>query len=183
MTRARNPDDRPDPDEPEAWQRLYDDLRGVAKRMLAGERASHTLQPTALVHEAWLRLVKAGESAIDRTLFRRMAARTMRRALVDHARRRNAQKRGSRASIEVDLIGEEDVTDPRPSMVDLLALDEAIDHVANVDPMLSRSVELRVFADASYREIGEILGFSESQAHRNVQRGLELLRTRLGATR
>ncbi len=168
-----------DPGGPEAWQRLYDDLRGLAKRMLQGERANHTLQPTALVHEAWLRLAKADGKPSDPSMFRRMAARTMRRALVDHARRRGAQKRGIRAQIEIELSDEVGVPDPRPAVVDLLALDEAIDHVAASDPTLARSVELRVFAAASFREIGEALGCSESQAHRNVQRALEMLRSRL----
>jgi RNA polymerase sigma factor (TIGR02999 family) len=135
---------------------LYQELRSIAGRLMAGERRSHTLQATALVHEAWLRLGGgAGAEAEDRKHFLRLAARAMRRVLVDHARAKRAGKRGGDRTpqpLAEDLAFYED----RPE--DLLALDEALTRLGEHDEELLRVVELRFFAGLTLRETGEQVG-------------------------
>jgi RNA polymerase sigma factor (TIGR02999 family) len=123
---------------------VYRELHVIAERLMAGERREHTLQPTALIHEAWLRLMGGADlSYEDRGHFLRVAARAMRRVLVDHARARKTAKRGEgRAPVPLPeaLAGwEQDQTD-------LLALDEALERLAERDEQLLRVVELRFFA-------------------------------------
>jgi len=110
---------------------VYNELRRVAGRCLAAERNDHTLQPTALVHEAYLRLVK-GEPAQwnDRVHFFAVAARMMRQILVDHARKRTAAKRGGNA---VTLLLDDAVTSPQQASLDLTALDGAMKRLADLD--------------------------------------------------
>lgn len=137
---------------------VYDALRAIAHRQLRGERSQHTLSTTALVHEAYLRLVdQRNANWHDRTHFFAMAARVMRRVLVDYARRRVARKRdGARQAIPLDQA---------PLVVDdqaeqLLELDDALERLATRDTRMARVVELRFFAGLTDDEVAEVLGVS-----------------------
>ena len=137
---------------------VYDQLRAIARGQLARERKGHTLQATALLHEAWIKLGDIERAAPkDRAHFLAIAARTMRQILVDHARRKRAGKRGEgwdRVTLDraVDQLQQDDL--------DLLALDEALVQLAEHDPRKARVVELRFFAGLSMPEVAEILGVS-----------------------
>jgi RNA polymerase sigma factor (TIGR02999 family) len=144
---------------------LYDELRALARREMAGERDDHTLQPTALVHEAYLRLVGAeGATFESRAHFCGAAAQAIRRVLVDHARRRARQKRGGCARRvdleELRLVAGEDGDE-------LVALDEALARLAALDPPKARLVELRFFAGLTIDESARLLGVSTSTAVRD----------------
>jgi RNA polymerase sigma factor (TIGR02999 family) len=145
--------------ESELATEVYDELRRLAARYMRCERSDHTLQPTALVHEAFLKLFESKD--IDwqgRAHFFAVASRTMRRILVDHARRVHAGKRsGDRNGVPLDsafLYAEE-----RPA--ELIALDEALQRLSELDPRQCRIVELRFFGGLSVEEAAEILGVSE----------------------
>ena len=144
---------------------LYADLKVRARRCLRRERVGHTLQPTALVHEAYLRL--AGQARVDwrnRSQFLALAAVMMRRVLVDHARGRAAGKRGrSWARITLD---EAVAASPGLDM-EILDLDAALTELARQDPRQSRLVELRVFGGLSYEEAAEVLGVAPITARRD----------------
>ena len=137
---------------------VYDELRKLARRQLRGERAGHTLQPTALVHEAYLRLARGREARWEsRAHFFGAAARAMRQILVDHARRRRAGKRGGgaeRVTLDTSVPGEDGVA------ADVLDLHEALERLALNDPDLARLVELRFFAGLTLDETAETLGVS-----------------------
>lgn len=155
--------------EPGALDRLvplvYDELRRQARLQLRGERADHTLQPTALVHEAFLRLV--GQSRAQwqsREQFFAVAARAMRRVLVDHARARAAAKRGDGRT----LLALDDVPEPAAAPgVDVLALDRALDRLAGIDPRQARVVELRYFGGLSAPEVAAALDVSLATVNRD----------------
>ena len=141
---------------------VYSTLKIIAKGQLRGERAGHTLQPTALVHEAYLRILGQRElSWRDRAHFFGLAAVTMRRILVDHARRRNARKRDAEALDPVTIAtgGEGDVA--------LLDLDRALGRFAEEFPRAARIVELRYFAGLELPEVAEVLGMSLRTAERD----------------
>ena len=143
---------------------VYDELRRLAHHYMRGERQEHTLQTTALVNEAYLRL--AGIHALkwrDRAHFFAMAATLMRRVLVDYARQRAREKRG--AGVSVTSLDENAIA-PRPA-VDVVALDEALERLAAVDPQQSRVVELRFFAGLSVKETAEALGVSPATVKRD----------------
>jgi RNA polymerase sigma factor (TIGR02999 family) len=137
---------------------VYEDLRVLARRHLAGERAGHTLQPTALVHEAYLRLVdRTSADWSDRVHFFAVASQAFRRILVDHARTRKRRKRGAgRTRL---TLHEADAATPRTD-VDLLALDEALRLLADIDARQARIVELRYFGGLSIDEVAQVLGMS-----------------------
>ncbi|MCA9727145.1 MAG: ECF-type sigma factor [Candidatus Eisenbacteria bacterium] len=136
----------------------YDTLRGIASRLMSAERAGHTLQPTALLNETYLRMVHlAGGTWETRGHFFRMAARTMRQILIDHARRKRAQKRGG-AEPKVRLHDHNAIS--RDSAVDVLWLDEVLDRLAQKSPRMAQVVELRLFAGLAGHEIAEALGVS-----------------------
>lgn len=141
---------------------VYDQLRAIARGQLARERKGHTLQATALLHEAWIKLGDIERAAPkDRSHFLAIAARTMRQILVDHARRKRAGKRGEgwdRVTLDlaVDQLQQDDL--------DLLALDDALVQLAEHDPRKARVVELRFFAGLSMAEVAEILGVSTRTA-------------------
>jgi RNA polymerase sigma factor (TIGR02999 family) len=150
---------------------VYEELRRQARRALQREGDGHTLQPTALVHEAWLRLDGQQEARWEsRTQFFAVAARMMRRVLVDHARTRHALKRGG-APVQVTL-GEVDrngAAAPATSAmdsVDLLALDDALVRLAALDPRKAQLVELRYFAGLSIPEAAAALGVSAATVGR-----------------
>jgi RNA polymerase sigma factor (TIGR02999 family) len=143
---------------------VYEELRRLAHHYMRGERTGHTLQTTALVNEAYMRL--AGIDALqwrDRKHFFAMAATLMRRVLVDYARQRARDKRG--AGISVTSL-DENVIAPM-SAVDVVALDDALERLAAVDPRQSRIVELRFFAGLSVEETAEALGVSEATVKRD----------------
>ena len=137
---------------------VHGELRRLARRMMRGERGNHTLQTTALVNEAYLRLVDLNRVRWqDRAHFFAMSARLMRRILVDHARSRNYQKRGGalrRVSLDEALV----VSGERGT--DLVALDDALAELAAVDPRKSQVVELRFFGGLSIEEAAEALQVS-----------------------
>ncbi|HEY3243125.1 MAG TPA: sigma-70 family RNA polymerase sigma factor [Phycisphaerae bacterium] len=139
---------------------VYDELRAVAASLLAGERAGHTLQPTALVHEAYLRLV--GETRSNwqgRAHFLAVAANAMRRILVNHARDRRAAKRGGGEWHKVSLTA---VDTPAPEQeVDLVALDDALQRLEKMDERLCRVVELRFFGGLTVPETAQVLAVSD----------------------
>lgn len=135
--------------------RVYGELRRVADRYLRRERSDHTLQPTALVHEAYLRLVGAERPAWrDRIHFYAVAAQVMRRILVDHARAHDADKRGGGAR-RVSL--DEGIAKSAERAADLVALDDALQALAKIDPRKARIIELHYFAGLSVAETAEVL--------------------------
>lgn len=137
---------------------VYDELRRLADRYLRRERADHTLQPTALVNEAYMRLV--GQSEVrwqNRAHFIGVAAQLMRRILVDHARGRVASKRGGgRQKLSLQAL---DSFFEEPDL-DLVALDDALGELAEMDPQQSRIVELRFFGGLTIEETAEVVGVS-----------------------
>lgn len=137
---------------------LYDELRDLAARHLRRERPGHTLQPTALVHEAWLRLIADPQASWqNRAHFFGVAAQVMRRILVEHARGRAAEKRGG----EVQKLSlDENLEAAQERAVDLIALDDALTALARLDAQKSRIVELRFFGGLSVAETAEVLGVS-----------------------
>lgn len=139
---------------------LYNELRALAAHCLQHERPDHTLQPTALVHEAYMKLVGDGSTSWEnRAHFIGVAARAMRQVLVDHARKLKAAKRGGgQKAVTLD-----DTLDIGPrSTLDLMALDEALEHLAALDNRQSRIVELRFFGGLTASETACTLGISLS---------------------
>lgn len=136
---------------------LYDELRRLAAAKLAGERPDHTLDATALVHEAYLKL--GGESFASRSGFFRAAAVSMRRILVDHARAKRADKRGGGAA-RVPLA---DVPTTARE-VDLIALDDALTELERHDPTAAELVNLRYFSGCTHTEAADLLGLTRRQA-------------------
>jgi len=137
---------------------IYDDLRALAAKHLRRERPTHTLQPTALVHEAWLRLTDC--ERIDwqgKTHFFAMAATMLRRVLIDHARTVKSEKRGG--EVERVELSEMDAT-TEGDRIDFLALHEALETLGRDDPRQARVVELRYFAGLSLEETARALGVS-----------------------
>jgi RNA polymerase sigma factor (TIGR02999 family) len=144
---------------------VYAELRRIAARQLGRERIGHTLQPTALVHEAYLRLVD--QRRVDwqnRAHFFGVAAQIMRRILVDHARRHTAGKRGDRAQrISIDDAPEL----PAPAEMPVVSLDQALDRLEKIDADLARIVELRAFGGLTIDEAAHVLNVSPSTAKRD----------------
>ncbi len=165
------PGTAPDADQSPLIDRLlpevYERLRRLAHRQLAGEGAQ-TLNTTALVHETWLNLVqREGDAWCDRAHFFGYAAIAMRHILVDHARRKNAIKRGG-GQVALDWTAN-DV--PAPELAgEVLALDAALDQLADVDARLVRVVELRFFAGLSVEETGAVLGITSRSVVRDWQK-------------
>lgn len=144
---------------------LYAELRAMAALRMKGERQGHTLTPTALVHEAYLRLTNA-QDCHDRSHFFALAATAMRRVLVDHARTRCALKRGASPN-RIDL-KEADLQSPE-SDERLLALDDALDHLSRMRPRQSQVVEMRYFAGLTEEEIASVLGVTARTVNRDWQ--------------
>ena len=150
---------------------VYAELKAVAQRMLVGERAGHTLSPTALVHEAYLRI--AGDRTlgiVDRRQVFAVAARRMRQVLVDHARRRDADKRGGGQQQRVTLSNwhADESGDPQTQRaVDAIALEHALGQLEAADPRKVRVVELRYFAGLEMAEIAALLEISRATAQRD----------------
>lgn len=153
--------------EPGALERLvpvvHAELRRIAGASLSRERPNHTLQPTALVHEAYLRLVNQRNLRFqNRAHFFAIAARLMRRILVDHARRRLAARRDRGLTVTLD----ESTPAREPEQADLLALNQAMNRLADIDPRQSQIVELRYFGGLSVVETGDVLGLSPATVKR-----------------
>ena len=142
---------------------VYKDLRAMAHGYLKRERPGHTLQTTALVHEAYLRLVgRRPFEAENRAHFVAVAARLMRQILVDYARNRGAAKRGAQHKVELDTA----ITMPQMPNTNVVALDDALELLAEVDEQQCRLVELRFFGGLTTEEAAEVLGISRSTAKR-----------------
>jgi RNA polymerase sigma factor (TIGR02999 family) len=158
---------------------VYDELRRLAAQRLAHEKPGQTLQPTALVHEAYLRLVGTGEGAHweGRGHFFAAAAEAMRRILVENARRKKRKKHGG-GHRRVDL-EEQDLPGPPPAD-EILALDKALDRLAKEDPVAAQVVQLHFFAGQSIEQIAEVLGVSRATAYRQWSYARAWLRCALG---
>jgi RNA polymerase sigma factor (TIGR02999 family) len=143
---------------------VYQELRKLAASKLASEPSGQTLQATALVHEAWLRLADASVDWSDKTHFIRTAATAMRRILVDRARAKLAAKRGGE-NVRVEL---SEITAPLPDS-ELLSLDEALDRFAEIKPDHAKLMELRYFAGMTSDEAAKILNVAPATAHRMMQ--------------
>ncbi|MDQ3685741.1 MAG: sigma-70 family RNA polymerase sigma factor [Acidobacteriota bacterium] len=140
---------------------VYTELHKQAARYLRKERVGHTLQPTALVHEAYLRLINQRDVEWqNRAHFFGICAQLMRRILVDHARERQAEKRGGAGAVRITL--DERVAAAREREVDLLALDEALTRLAAIDERQARVVELRFFSGLNVEETAEVMEVSQA---------------------
>ena len=155
---------------------VYDDLRNVAARLMRGESAGATLQPTALVHEAWLRLAGQRNGFENRAQFFALAARCMRRILVDSARKREAAKRPS--SDERVPIEEVELGTDGPA-VELLDLDRALGELAKLDPRQELIVELHCFGGLTVDEVAPLLELSPRTVARDWKMARAFLATRL----
>lgn len=152
----------------DAFERLlplvYDELHRIAARYMARQQGGHTLQATALLHEAYLRMVNQEEKQWqNRAHFFAVAATAMRHILVDHARARNRDKRGGDA-LKVSL--DEALGKANDQALEIAALDDALTHLATFDPQQSRIVELRFFGGLTMEEIAEVLSVSLSTVER-----------------
>ena len=160
---------------------VYDELRGLAQKYLSHERANHTLQTTALVHEAYLRLVD--QKAVDwqnRAQFFGIAASMMRRILINHANDRHAKKRqGYATRISLD----EAVNFFEKAELDLTTLDEALNELARLDSQQARIVELRFFGGLTIDEVSEVLQISPATTKREWDSAKLWLRRQLGTRR
>ena len=150
---------------------VYDDLRRIAHDRLRSERGSHTLDTTAVVHEAYVRLIDVPDpSWNDRGHFFAVASRLIRNLLIDYARRRRAAKRGGDA-IRIPLSSARDTeAGGQLSTIDLLALDEALTALAQLDPRLERVVECRFFGGLSTQETADVLDVSPRTVERDWSR-------------
>lgn len=156
---------------------LYHELKTIAAREMRREDREHTLQPTALVNEAFMRLLRGPGRIQNRHHFLALAATTMRRVLVDYARAKRSQKRGrdvERVALPDDLpVG----TQPRP--VDILDLDQALAELESLRPRASRVVELRFFGGHTDKEMAKILALSEPTVRRDWEFARSWLQSRL----
>jgi RNA polymerase sigma factor (TIGR02999 family) len=155
---------------------IYKDLRQVARKHLRGQRADHTLQATALIHEAYLRLAGGARVSIeDHTHFVALASRIMRQVLVDHARARLADKR--QGGLRVTLSDAQDV--PVQSELDVIAIDEALERLAEFDEQQARVVELRYFGGLSIEDTALTLHISAATVKRDWTMARTWLRSEL----
>ena len=150
----------------ELFRAVYTELHDIARHSMRGQPVGHTLQPTALVNEAYLRM-RGSEEWQDRSHFLRVAARAMRQILVDHSRRRAAEKRvppEKRQDYDQSIDGLAAQYDARS--IDLVGLDAALGRLAERDPKLAELVELHFFGGQTMEECARLLGLSERQAYR-----------------
>ena len=157
---------------------VYQELRRLASNYLRRERAEHTLQPTALVNEAYLKLVEQRDARWqNRAHFFGISAQLMRRILVDHARQHQAVKRGGSAQKRISITSAEKLA--KEPDIDLLALNEALDELTRMDPQQGRIVELKFFAGLSIEEIAEVLGIGHATVERDWKMARAWLRRQL----
>ena len=145
---------------------IYDELRRLAHRYMRSERGSHTLQATAVVHEAFLRLIQSEVPMQDRTHFFALASRLMRRVLVDHARGRARDKRfGSARQVALE--------DAPPlgfeTSFDIVDLDQGLEQLARLEPRLAQTLELHYFGDLTYDQIALAMKSSTATVHRDIR--------------
>ena len=167
--------------QPQALDRLtpliYDELRRLARGYMRAERGSHTLQATAVVHEAFLRLIQANVDLQDRGHFFALASRLMRRVLVDHAKSRSRLKRNagfrdlSLADSEQKAVSAE---------VNVIALDDALESLLQLEPRLARVIELHYFGGMTYEEIAAAVGASAATVHRDIRLAKAWLLSEIG---
>ena len=176
----RSPGDRPPGD---LLDVVYDELRALASAYLSKERSDHTLQTTALVHEAWLRLSQRQDRRFDdRAHFFRAAALAMRRILLHHAEKRAAQKRGGgQRGMSMDEKIEAP-GGPDTNWVEILALNDALKRLAEVDAQKAQVVELRYFGGCSIEETAEALGIGTATVERDWRFARAWLRNALGGS-
>jgi RNA polymerase sigma factor (TIGR02999 family) len=168
---------------PQALDRLtplvYDELRRLARNYMRAERGSHTLQATAVVHEAFMRLIQANVALQDRGHFFALASRLMRRVLVDHAKSRSRLKRNSGAR---DLA--EDAADALPPLdFDVIALDDALEGLQQMEPRLAQVIELHYFGGLTYDQIAAAVGTSAATVHRDIRLARAWLLNEIGGAR
>ncbi|GJM23278.1 MAG: extracytoplasmic sigma factor ECF [Planctomycetota bacterium] len=158
---------------------VYDELRALAARRLRTERVDHTLEPTALVHEAYVRLVDADRAGFnDRQHFFATAARTIRRVLIDHARARGAERRGGgaqRCTLTAGLLGDD------PEDLNLIDLDAALTRLESASPRHAQVVQLRWFAGFDVRETADVLGVSPATVKNDWRAARACLRSWIDA--
>jgi len=168
--------------EPQALEQLtplvYDELRRLARNHMRAERGGHTLQATAVVHEAFMRLVEGNIALQDRAHFFALASRLMRRVLVDHAKSRSRKKRNAD-------IGE---TPTHPAEIpvadfDVIALDEALEGLAQLEPRLAQVIELNYFGGMTYDQIATAVGASAATVHRDIRLARAWLLNELDSSR
>jgi RNA polymerase sigma factor (TIGR02999 family) len=155
---------------------VYDTLRRIARHQLRGERAGHTLETTALINEAYLKLVEQSVSWQSRAHFFGIAARLMRQLLVDYARARQRLKRGGDMQ-QTSLTDAAGIAEDKA--VDLLALDDALQILTEVDPQSSRIVELRFFGGLTIEETAQVMGISTPTVERGWRAARAWLQTEL----
>ena len=154
---------------------VYDELRELAERLFRSERRGHTLQPTALVHEVYGRLVDVDVAWQDRAHFYALAARMMRRLLVDHAKARSAAKRGGGLRVTLD----EASLPAGDADAELLDLDEALTALAELDPRKAELIQLQYFGGLSFKEMEAVTGLSSSSLDRDLRMARAWLKDRL----
>src|SRR6201995_526357 len=157
---------------------VYDELRRLARGDMRTERGSHTLQATAVVHEAFLRLVQANVDLQDRQHFFALASRLMRRVLVDHAKSRSRAKRDGEVR---EPTGEELTEISLAIDVDVVALDEALEGLLQLEPRLAQVIELHYFGGMTYDEIAASVGASAATVHRDIRLAKAWLLNEMGA--
>jgi RNA polymerase sigma factor (TIGR02999 family) len=149
---------------------VYAQLRAIARRQLGNERAGHSLLPTDLVHEAYLKLSDNAPDSVDRVHFFAIAARAMRQVLVDHERHRRADKRDGGERITLSAVDRPDSNQLDPNQnIDLLALDEALSALEKVDARKARVIELRIFAGLDFDECAKALDISRATLARDFR--------------
>ena len=165
----------------ELVQILYGELNRLAHHSMSRESAGHTLQTTALVNEAYMRLVGSNADWQNRQHFLGVASKAMRQVLVDHARKRRSKKRGENpVHLDLDSLG--DVLgdrDAQGSAAEVLELDEALQRLSALDERKGRAVELHYFGGLSYDEVAEALGISSATVHRDLRMARAWLRKEL----
>ncbi len=168
---------------PHALDRLtplvYDELRRLARSYMRAERGSHTLQATAVVHEAFMRLIQANVALQDRGHFFALASRLMRRVLVDHAKSRSRIKRNAGAQ---DQNAEETGETSPPLDFDVVALDDALEGLQQMEPRLAKVIELHYFGGLTYDQISAALGTSAATVHRDIRLARAWLLKEIGGT-
>lgn len=168
---------------PQALERLtplvYDELRRLARNYMRAERGSHTLQATAVVHEAFLRLIQANVALQDRTHFFALASRLMRRVLVDHAKSRSRIKRNAGVR---DLDSADKIASPAADF-DVVALDDALESLVQLEPRLAQVIELHYFGGLTYEQIAVAAGMSTATVHRDIRLARAWLLTEIGEGR
>ncbi len=157
---------------------IYPELRRLARGYMSHERPGHTLQPTALVHEAYVRLIKQGQPDYrGRAHFLGVAAQVMRQILIDHARIRDAKKRGGGAAkLSLELPAGMPVGEPST----IIAIDDALNQLARNDPLKARLIEMRFFGGMSAEESAEVLKLPVTEVRRHLRLGQAWLQRELG---